>query len=72
LDVARRLRARGDSVAYALRSQAVRKQFKAAESEGARRVIVLAPDEAARGEAVVRDMATGDERTVSLDTVDVD
>lgn len=70
LDVARRLRARGDSVAYALRSQAVRKQFKAAESEGARRVIVLAPDEVARGEVVVRDMTTGDERPVSLDTLD--
>lgn len=70
LDVARRLRERGDSVAYALRSQAVRKQFKAAESEGARRVIVLAPDEVARGEAVVRDMATGDERPIRLDTLE--
>ncbi|MBT8337413.1 MAG: ATP phosphoribosyltransferase regulatory subunit, partial [Gemmatimonadetes bacterium] len=68
LDVARRLRARGESVAYALRRQAVRKQFKAVESEGARRVLVLAPDEAARGEAVVRDMESGHEETVSLAT----
>lgn len=72
LDVARRLRARGESVAYSLRSQAVRKQFKAAESEGARRVLVLAPDEVARGEAVLRDMATGEERTVPLASLDVD
>ncbi len=72
LDVARRLRDRGESVAYSLRSHAVRKQFKAAESEGARRVLVLAPDEAARDEAVVRDMATGEERTVSLASLDVD
>jgi histidyl-tRNA synthetase len=66
LEIASALRARGESVAYALRRQAVRKQFKAAESEGARRVLVLAPDEAARGEAVVRDMRTGQEETVPL------
>jgi histidyl-tRNA synthetase len=69
LDVARRLRERGESVTYTLRGQAVRKQFKAAEIAGARSVIVLAPDEAARDEAVVRDMATGAERTISLVTL---
>jgi histidyl-tRNA synthetase len=66
LDLARRLRDSGWSVAYPLKPQAVRKQFKAAETEGARQVVVLAPDEAARGEAVVRDMGSGAERTVAL------
>ncbi len=66
LDLAGGLRRRGCSVAYALRSQAVRKQFKAAETAGAREVVVLAPDESARGEVVVRDMATGAERTVAF------
>lgn len=67
LDLARRLRDAGHSVAYALKQQAVRKQFKAAETEGARDVVVLAPDEVARGEAVVRDMRSGTERVVSLE-----
>lgn len=67
LELARDLRAGGASVAYALKSQAVRKQFKAAENEGARRVVVMAPDEAARGEVVVRDMVSGAERTISMD-----
>ncbi len=67
LDLARQLRDAGSSVAYPLKSQAVRKQFKAAENEGAKRVIVMAPDEVERGEAVVRDMESGWERTVSLD-----
>jgi histidyl-tRNA synthetase len=42
----------------------VRKQFKTAESEGARSVLVLGPDEASKGVVVVRDMATGSEREV--------
>ncbi len=67
LDLARRLRDSGHSVAYPLKTQAVRKQFKAEETEGAREVVVLAPDEAARGEAVVRDMRSGTERMITLD-----
>jgi histidyl-tRNA synthetase len=45
----------------------VRKQFKAAENEGALRVVVLGPDELAKGVAVLRDMTTGSEREVALD-----
>jgi histidyl-tRNA synthetase len=65
--LAHRLREAGHSVAYPLKAQGVRKQFKAAESEGAREVIVLGPDEVAQGEAVVRTMGSGEERTVALD-----
>jgi histidyl-tRNA synthetase len=67
LGVAHDLRERGRSVLYALRDQSVRKQFKAAETEGARQVLVLGPEEAARGVAVLREMATGAEREVPLD-----
>ncbi len=49
LGVAHELRDRGRSVLYALREQSVRKQFKAAETEGARQVLVLGPEEAAKG-----------------------
>jgi histidyl-tRNA synthetase len=60
-------RAAGRSVAYALRNQNVQKQFKAAGNAGARECIVLGPDEVARGVVLVRDMASGEEREVSLD-----
>ena len=66
LALAHALRERGRSVLYALKSQPVGKQFKAAGSEGAREVIVLAPDEMARGVAMVRDMTSGQEREVAL------
>jgi histidyl-tRNA synthetase len=68
--LAHRLRSRGASVAYALRSQAVRKQFRSAESEGAREVIVLGPEEMAHGVAKVRDMGTGEEREVALESLE--
>ncbi|NJD17913.1 MAG: histidine--tRNA ligase [Gemmatimonadetes bacterium] len=64
LSLAHALRERGRSVVYALREQSVRKQFKAAETEGARRVLVLGPDEAAKGVLVMRDMSDGSEREV--------
>ena len=60
-------RAAGHTVAYALRTQNVQKQFKAAGNAGARHCVVLGPDEVARGVAVVRDMSTGEEREVTLD-----
>jgi histidyl-tRNA synthetase len=53
-------------VVYALKDQSVRKQFKAAETEGARSVLVLGPDEAAKGVVVLKDMATGVEREVPV------
>ncbi len=67
LSVAHTHRDRGSSVLYGLRKQPVRKQFAAAGKAGAREVIVLGPDEVARGRAVVRDMASGREREVPLE-----
>jgi histidyl-tRNA synthetase len=61
LALARRLRDHGHAVAYGLGEQSVRKQFRSAETEGARRVLVLGPDEVAAGEVVVRDMRSGEE-----------
>jgi histidyl-tRNA synthetase len=65
--IAHAQRDRGVGVQYALREQPVRKQFTAAGNAGAREVIVLGPDEVARECAVVRDMATGEEREVPLE-----
>jgi histidyl-tRNA synthetase len=64
--LAHALRERGHRVVYALRDQAVRKQFKAAETEGARAALVVGPEEAAREAVKLRDMASGEEREVSV------
>jgi histidyl-tRNA synthetase len=66
LRIAGRLREQGHSVAYPLKRQSVRKQFKAAEIEGAGTVLVLGPDEMARGVVVARNMETGQETEVEL------
>jgi histidyl-tRNA synthetase len=66
LRIAHALRDRGKSVAYTLKEQGVTKQLKAAGREGAREVLIVGPDELARGCVVVRDMRTGAEREVPL------
>ncbi len=64
--VAAAQRLRGHSALYALRPTSVRKQFSQAASEGAREVIVVGPDEVARGVALVRDMQSGNEEEREL------
>jgi histidyl-tRNA synthetase len=68
--LARSLRRRGSSAAYSLRPMGVGKQFKEASGRGARQVVVLGPDEVARGLVVVRTMATGEERQVPIEQLD--
>jgi histidyl-tRNA synthetase len=67
MHVAAQLRERGRSVEYALAGQKLARQLKAAGAAGAREVVILASAELERGEAVVRRMADGEERRVSLD-----
>lgn len=64
--VAGALRGRGHAVAYGLRGAGVGRQFKDADVRGARYAVVLGPDEVAAGAAVIREMATGEERRVTL------
>lgn len=66
LGLAHALRDRGHSVSYALKDQGVGKQMKVAAKAGAATVLVLGPDEAARGVVVARDMETGEEREVPM------
>jgi histidyl-tRNA synthetase len=66
LSLAHRLRGAGWTVDYALSPQGVGKQFKSAAALGARRAIVLGPDELAAGVAVVRDMDSGTEQRLPL------
>jgi len=63
---AHRLRDAGHSVEYGFVHAGRNRQFKSAAALGARRVVVLGPDEVAAGEAVVRDVESGEERRVPL------
>jgi len=69
LEIARVHRDRGRRVLYPLRHQSVKKQFSAAAVEGARRVVILGPDEVGRGVAVVRAMESGSEMEVPLEAL---
>ena len=69
LGLARSLRDRGRRVLYDLRPRGVGRQFKAAHQAGAGRTIVLGPQEVERGVAVLRDMASGEEREVAIETL---
>ncbi len=55
---------------HRLQPAGVRKQFRSAETEGAARVVVLGPDELARGVVTVRDMTSGEEQEVSLESLE--
>lgn len=67
LELAHRLRDAGHSVEYAFRHQGVGKQFKNAAALGARRVLILGPDELADGVVVVREMESGEEIRLPID-----
>ena len=72
LDLARRFRAQGRSVLYPLKASGVGKQLKEADARGAQHAILIGPDELARGTVVLRTLATGDQREVSLDALRTD
>ncbi len=67
--LARRLRDAGHSVSYNFKTGSIGKQFKDADARGARRVIVLGPDEVAAGVGVVKEMSSGSEAKVKLDEI---
>jgi histidyl-tRNA synthetase len=67
LRLAHRLREAGHAVEYAFRQQGVGKQLKAASALGARKAVILGPEEVAEGMAVVRALASGEEVRLPLD-----
>src|SRR5438477_9406468 len=66
LKLAHQLRDLGAAVEYGLRPAAIRKQLELAAARGARRAVILGPDERAAGEVVVRDMKAGTEERVPI------
>ena len=69
LRLVHRLRDGGRRVVYDLARRSVGRQFKAANQAGAARTIVVGPEELARGEVLVREMHSGEERSLPLDTL---
>ena len=67
LALVHRLREAGHCVDYSLKQQGVGKQLKAAAALGARKAIILGPEERAEGVVVVRALATGDEVRVPIE-----
>jgi histidyl-tRNA synthetase len=67
LGLAHRLRDAGFAVEYGFRAQGVGKQFRNASGAGARRTVVLGPEEVADGVVVVKEMASGEERRLPAD-----
>ena len=54
---------------YALSPQAVGKQLKLADARNARLAVVVGPDERARGEIVIKDLRSGSQETVPLQSI---
>lgn len=68
-ELASRMRRDGFSGDLDYEGRSVKAQFRAANNSGARRVIVLGPDEWARGEVKLKDMASGVETSVKVDAL---
>jgi len=68
MTVAGKLRARGKSVEYALKSQTLSRQLKTASGVGVKKVVLLQPDEFGKGNVTVKTMADGSEQNVPLDS----
>jgi histidyl-tRNA synthetase len=69
LGLAHELREAGLRAEYALAPQAVGKQLKLADGRGARVAIVIGPDDRARGEVMLKDLAANSQRGVPRDQV---
>ena len=65
--VAARLRDAGRSVDLVLERKKLKWAFKHADQVGAARMVLLAPDEWARGQVRLRDFETGEETDVALE-----
>lgn len=64
LALAAELRAAGVAVLTALNPDRLGKQLREADSKGVRYALVLGPEELSRGEVVVKDLSSGEQRSV--------
>ncbi len=68
LSLVARLREMGYSAAFSSKRQNVGKQFKQASNAGARRAVILGEEFRARRAVMVKDMASGDQREIAMET----
>jgi histidyl-tRNA synthetase len=68
-EIARDLRAAGHRTSVPLEPRRLGKELKRADRAGARTVVIVGPDDWARGEVGVRDLANRDQQTVPRDEV---
>jgi histidyl-tRNA synthetase len=64
LQLTRRLREKGLRAEMVLEAEAVKKQFRYASRKGVPFVVILGPDEVAHGTVTVKNMETGEQRTM--------
>ena len=69
LELAHQLRDQGFRVEYAIGDQPLGRQFKLADARGARVVLLVGPDDRARGEVMVKDLGRGVQAAVRMDGV---
>jgi len=69
IDVAGKLRASGRSVDLVLEDKKVKWAFKHADRRGAKRVVLVAPDEWSAGQVRIKDLASGSESNVSISSL---
>jgi len=69
LTLAHQLRDAGFRVEYALSPQAVGKQLKLADARNARLAVVVGPDEWARGEVMIKDLRSGSQESVAVNSL---
>jgi histidyl-tRNA synthetase len=67
LRAARTLRSAGLSAVFEFRDRRLGNQLKSADQLGARRAVIIGPQEMEASQARIRDMSTGEERVVPLD-----
>ncbi|HJP86550.1 MAG TPA: histidine--tRNA ligase [Gemmatimonadaceae bacterium] len=68
MTVAGQLRAKSHSVEYALKSQSLARQLKAASTAGVENVVLLRREDFANGNVTVKKLADGSEQNIALDT----
>jgi histidyl-tRNA synthetase len=69
LQLAHQLRDGGLRVEYGLKHRAVRHQLELAAARGARRAVIVGPDERRDRVAVIKELGSSDERRVPVDAL---
>jgi histidyl-tRNA synthetase len=69
LELARELREAGINTVISLESGSLGKQFKEADRKGVPQALVLGPDEIARNEVVIKNLASGEQQSIPRPTL---